>query len=275
MPHKNTLRSLILRVPDALPRPRVRPVPSLAGNTFAGIADRDSNFFPSVPRISFACSRQFDKRFKPCDRIAVLILPVVRHALSIKFQCLGHHVADGIAVTALFDVKKDVVDYCSERGFLPHLILFVDFEKLVPARQMERCRTAHNSSVIEPIMGDRVADTPSDKAARFAVMYGHVRKDSRISSLDSFQTDQFSSPCAFAFCQPSTLVWGDRPEPHRLSCPELAGRSSCRQPLVSQTLSVNCGDKRVQPLQRMPRHVASIQAEGDLIHVTANVLGAD
>jgi hypothetical protein len=25
----------------------------------------------------------------------------------------------------------------------------------------------------------------------------------------------------------------------------------------------------------MPRHVASIQAEGDLIHVTANVLGAD
>ena len=51
MPHKNTLRSLILRVPDALPGPRVRPVPSLARNTFAGIADRDSNFFPSVSRI--------------------------------------------------------------------------------------------------------------------------------------------------------------------------------------------------------------------------------
>ena len=194
MPHKNPLRSLILRVPNALPGPRVRPVPSLTGNAFAGVANRDSNFFPSVPRISFARSRQFDERFKAYDRIAVFLLPVAYHALPKKLQRLGYHVADRIAGAALFDVEKDVVDYCSEYGFLARLVLFVDLEKLVPTHQMQCCRSAHNGSVIEAIVRDRVADVPSDKAARLAIVHGHVSKDSRIGSLDSFQADQFFSP---------------------------------------------------------------------------------
>jgi hypothetical protein len=36
-----------------------------------------------------------------------------------------------------------------------------------------------------------------------------------------------------------------RPVLHRLSCPTLRALLSCCQPLVSQTLSVNCGDERV------------------------------
>ena len=69
---------------------------------------------------------------------------------------------------------------------------------------------------------------------------------------------QFSSPCASAFSRPSTSVWVDTSEPRRLSCPEPAGHSSCRQPIVSQTLSVNCGDKRIQPLQSVPRHPTAL-----------------
>ena len=74
MPHKNTLRSLVLRVPDALAGPRVGAMFTFAGNPLAGISDRDSDFCLSV-------------------------------ALSEKVHHFWNHVADGIAITTLFDVS--------------------------------------------------------------------------------------------------------------------------------------------------------------------------
>jgi hypothetical protein len=86
---------------------------------------------------------------------------------------------------------------------------------------------------------------------------------------------QFSSPSASAFSEPSSSVLAGRPAPHLLSCLILAGFLSCGKPFISQTLAINCGDERVQPVQSVICYVASIQPEGDFIDVPSNVFGAN
>jgi hypothetical protein len=56
-----------------------------------------------------------------------------------------------------------------------------------------------------------------------------------------------------------------KPVQHQLSCPTLREFLSCCQPLASRTLSVNCGDERIQPSEGVIGHIASVQLEGDLI----------
>jgi hypothetical protein len=50
--------------------------------------------------------------------------------------------------------------------------------------------------------------------------------------------------------------------------------ASLNQPRVSQTLAIHRVNERIQPVKRVPFHVAIIQAEGELIHVAVQVLGA-
>ena len=87
-----------------------------------------------------------------------------------------------------------------------------------------------------------------------------------------FQVSSLSASVSWQLCSSVSV---DTPAPHRLSCPTLRAFLSCCQPLVSQTLSVNCGNERVQPVQGVIGHVASIQPEGDFIDIAGNVLGAD
>ena len=43
--------------------------------------------------------------------------------------------------------------------------------------------------------------------------------------------------------------------------------ASLDQPRVGKALAVNCLDKAIEPVQRVPFHITIIQAESELIHV--------
>jgi hypothetical protein len=97
-------------------------------------------------------------------------------------------------------------------------------------------------------------------------MQTHCRASSAGEKINC--SEQFSSPYAFVSSLPSTSVWAYMSAPHLRFYPavssnladlELDPRSfSCCQPLVSQTLAVNCGDERIQPIQGMTGHVFSL-----------------
>ena len=74
-------------------------------------------------------------------------------------------------------------------------------------------------------------------------------------------TQPLGSLCSRTRCTPGIFSFGN--------CCALV---SCRQPLVSQPLAVNCKDERVQPVQGVIGHVASVKPEGDFIDVPRNVL---
>jgi hypothetical protein len=69
-------------------------------------------------------------------------------------------------------------------------------------------------------------------------MQPHRSATSRTKKIKRFS--QFSSLSAYAFSAPSSLVLAGKPESHRLSCRAVRESLSCRQPLVGQTLAVNC-----------------------------------
>ena len=50
-------------------------------------------------------------------------------------------------------------------------------------------------------------------------------------------------------------------------------RFSCDQPRVGQSLAAQRVDETVQPLKRVPLHVAVVQSPGELVNVPAKVLG--
>ena len=50
--------------------------------------------------------------------------------------------------------------------------------------------------------------------------------------------------------------------------------SSLDQPRVGQTLAVNSFDEAIEPVQRVPFHVAIVQAEGEFVNVAVKVLRA-
>jgi serine/threonine protein kinase len=50
--------------------------------------------------------------------------------------------------------------------------------------------------------------------------------------------------------------------------------ASLDQPRIGETLAVNCLDKAVEPVQRMPFHVALVEAKSKLVHVAVQMLRA-
>lgn len=50
--------------------------------------------------------------------------------------------------------------------------------------------------------------------------------------------------------------------------------ASLNQPRIRQALAVNGLDEGIEPVKRVPFHVAFVQAEGELVHVTVKVLRA-
>ena len=209
-PHKNALRAKVLGIPDPLTRPRIGAPLALAGDALTGVAFGDAYFFPSIAFVGFSGAGKFNQGLKSGDCIAILRLPVHHHALTEHPQYLGDHVADGVAATNLLDMKEDVVHNAPQDNLLRYdnlaLVRTTDSEKRVASNEMKSGRTAYNRPVVDPGVGDGVADVASDKASRFAVMDGHIREDARVSSLDWLQLEHRASPSACVSSQPSSLA---------------------------------------------------------------------
>jgi hypothetical protein len=76
---------------------------------------------------------------------------------------------------------------------------------------------------------------------------------------------------------PSSWVSGDMPKPYRRSCrvSRAVLGHSCDQILVGQPLASRAVNEAVEPQQRVPRHIAFVEAESELVNVATEMLRAD
>jgi len=80
---------------------------------------------------------------------------------------------------------------------------------------------------------------------------------------------------SFSFEVWVVLTSGDRTEQHPQSAQGPLGELvSCRQPRISQPLTADRFDHRIQSLKAVPFDVAFVQTEGELVHIAAKVLAA-
>src|ERR1035441_6420607 len=49
---------------------------------------------------------------------------------------------------------------------------------------------------------------------------------------------------------------------------------SCREPFVSESLAIYRENETVEPIQRVLRHSSRVQAKGNLVHISPNMLRA-
>src|SRR5208282_1733344 len=83
-----------------------------------------------------------------------------------------------------------------------------------------------------------------------------------------------------SFCEPGASLpwfsaWGDSSTPRRLSGQVQVEPSYCGKLLVGDSLSGYRIHETGEPFQRVARHVALVQAEGELVNVSAKVLRGD
>src|SRR6185312_4076348 len=83
-----------------------------------------------------------------------------------------------------------------------------------------------------------------------------------------------SSPCEPASFRPWISALGGTRVRHRLFCRAVRESFSCGQPFVSEALAIDGRDERIQPRKGMFFYVASVQAKGNLVHITGQMLGA-